>query len=86
MWFHLDLLDIDGKVWNIALADGRASDLYEIIDSRHNGSDDHRRGDSSGGMAAHRAVERRLRKELNVKEASPPAESQAVVVRNFYSR
>lgn len=76
-------------LWELALAKGRASEVYEII------------GDSSGGGggerisgAAHAAayeVGRRLQRELGGEgrepgEVSPATESQAIAVRNFYSR
>ncbi|CAM9269568.1 unnamed protein product [Ectocarpus sp. 6 AP-2014] len=73
-------------VWDLELADGRASEVYEIIDG--GGRD----GSGSGGVvnsAAHAAaleVQRRLERERAAEGASPAAESQAIVVRNFYSR
>ncbi|CAN0100930.1 unnamed protein product, partial [Ectocarpus fasciculatus] len=70
-------------VWDLGLADGRASEVYEIVDG----------GSGSGGgvvnAAAHDAaleVQRRLERERAVDGVSPAAESQAIVVRNFYSR
>ncbi|CAN0025385.1 unnamed protein product, partial [Ectocarpus sp. 8 AP-2014] len=73
-------------VWDLELADGRASEVYEIIDGGGRG------GSGSGGVvnsAAHAAaleVQRRLERERAAEGASPAAESQAIVVRNFYSR
>lgn len=72
-------------VWELALADGRASDVYEIVGEGGAGAGG---GGDGGGAAAHAApyeVGRRLQRELEG-EASPPAESQAIAVRNFYSR
>lgn len=78
------------QVWELALADGRGSDVYEIVGVATRGGEDGRRKGSGGGSGApHRAafeVERRLRAELLAKEASPATEAQALVVRNFYSR
>ncbi|CAM9342800.1 unnamed protein product [Scytosiphon promiscuus] len=75
-------------VWELALADGRASEVYEIIGDIDGGAGGGGAGVSSG--AAHSAafeVERRLRRELRDREAASPAtESQAIAVRNFYSR
>ncbi|CAN0543936.1 unnamed protein product, partial [Ectocarpus sp. 12 AP-2014] len=61
-------------VWDLELADGRASEVYEIIDGSGRG------GSGSGG------VQRRLERERAAEGASPAADSQAIVVRNFYSR
>lgn len=78
-------------LWELALAKGRASEVYEIIgDSNSSG------GGGGGGIsgAAHAAaheVGRRLQRELGGEgrgagEVSPATESQAIAVRNFYSR
>ncbi|CAM9945547.1 unnamed protein product, partial [Laminaria digitata] len=81
-------------VWELALADGRASDVYEIIARADEG------GGSGGGggsgssstttVHAARDLERRLRVMKGEKEAGAPppaaAESQLIVMRNFYSR
>lgn len=74
-------------LWELALAKGRASDVYEII-----GDSDAGGGGISG--AAHSAayeVARRLQRELGGEgraagQVTPAAESQAIAVRNFYSR
>lgn len=79
------------QVWELALANGRGSDVYEIVGvaAKDGGSGGRSKDSGSGSSAPHRAafeVERRLRAELLAKEASPTTEAQAVVVRNFYSR
>ena len=80
-------------LWELALAKGRASEVYEIIGDSGGGAAG---GGGGGGVsgAAHAAaheVGRRLQRELGGEgrgagEVSPVAESQAIAVRNFYSR
>eukprot|EP00903_Cladosiphon_okamuranus_P019171 g17633.t1 len=76
-------------LWELALAKGRASEVYEIIGDSS--------GEGGGGRisgAAHAAayeVTRRLQRELSGEgkepgAVSPATESQAIAVRNFYSR
>lgn len=79
-------------LWELALAKGRASEVYEIIGDSSGGA----AGGGGGGIsgAAHAAaheVTRRLQRELSGEgrgagEVSPATESQAIAVRNFYSR
>ena len=76
------------QVWELALADGRASDVYEIIARADEGGGGS--GSSTTTMHAAHDIERRLRVMKSEKEAggAPPAatESQLIVMRNFYSR
>lgn len=66
------------EAWEIALAAGRASEVYEIVGDR----DDTRAGRSSSP-----SLERRLQRELRKRgEASPSMSGQEVGVGNFYSR
>lgn len=86
-------------LWELALAKGRASDVYEIIgDSSSSGGGGAGGGGGGGGRGisgvAHAAayeVGRRLQRELDGEgrgpgEVSPATESQAIALRNFYSR
>ena len=74
------------KVWELALAAGRASDVYEIVGSADEGGS----SGTGGTGAAHRAafeINQRLKKVSSEGlGGSFAVESQAVAVRNFYIR
>lgn len=78
-------------LWELALAKGRASDVYEIIGNSDSGAGSGGGGTSGVAHAAAYEVERRMQRELSGEgrgpgEVSPSTESQAIAVRNFYSR
>eukprot|EP00752_Nemacystus_decipiens_P014373 g12785.t1 len=76
-------------LWELALAKGRASEVYEIIGDT--GGVGGGGGVSGAAHAAAHEVGKRLQRELGGEgraagEVSPATEAQAVAVRNFYSR
>lgn len=78
-------------LWELALAKGRASEVYEIIGDTGKGGAVGGGGVSGAAHSAAYEVGRRLQRELGGEgreagEVSPATESQAMAVRNFYSR